>query len=149
MSATLLLGIVGGAIQAVGALQSANATARAAEYNAQVADRNRLIILQQADAEASDKILENKRRMSSIRAQYGAAGIDLAGSPLEVLQDSAIEGALDVSRTRYKGELRAIEQTDNAQLSRMEASNARTAGTISAVGSLFGGFSKGYGLQAA
>lgn len=135
------LSIVGGVISAIGAISAANAQARAAEYNAQVAERNRIAILAQADNEAIDKTRENERRLAVVRAAYGKAGIDLAGSPLDVIQDTAIEQQLDVSRIRYEGELKAIGQQDQATLYRMEASNARTAGSISAVGALFGGFS--------
>jgi hypothetical protein len=138
------LAIVGGVVSAIGAIQSANAQAAAAEYNAKVQERNRLAVLAQADAEASDKIRENKRINSRIRAQYGAAGIEMAGSPLDVIEDTAIEEELDVRRIRYAGELEGIQRRDQANLYRMEAKAAKTAGMFSAVGNILGGFRQAY-----
>lgn len=146
-----VLSIVGGVIGAIGSIQQANAAARAADYNAKVAARNRSIVLDQAASDAADKVRQNKRQMGLIRAQYGAAGIDLAGSPLDVLTDSALEAGLSVKKIQYQGEIKATEQTDQENLDTMEAANDRAAGPISAIGSLFGGVSKGigYSLQAA
>lgn len=134
--------IIGGVVGAIGAMQQANAQARAAEYNAKVAERNRLAILDQTDHEAADAGLENRRRMSAIRSQYGASGIELAGSPLDVLTDTAIEQEYDVKKIRYSGQLEAIGKTDEANLYRMEAKSARAAGGISAVGAFLGGVSQ-------
>lgn len=133
--------VIGGVVGAIGAMQSANAQARAAEYNAAVQRRNAQAILAQTDNEAADTVRENRRRMAAIRSQYGASGLELAGSPLDVLTDTAIEQEYDVKKVRYAGQLEAIGKTDQAKLYTMEAKNARTAGTISAVGALFSGFS--------
>lgn len=135
-----VLSVVGAVVGAIGQIAAANAQARAAEYNQQVAERNKLAILAQTDEEAADQARENRRNLGTIRAAYGAAGIDLAGSPLDVIQDTAIEGATDVARVQYEGKLRAIDQQDKATLAGMEAKADRTAGMFSAVGTLFGGF---------
>lgn len=133
--------IIGGVVGAIGAISAANAQAQAAEYNAAVARRNAVSIRQQANTEALDQDAENRRRLGTIRAAYGAAGIDLAGSPLDVIHDTAIAGETDTRRVVYAGELRATEQDDSAVLATMEAKNSRTAGMFSAVGKLFGGVS--------
>jgi len=138
------LAIVGGVISAVGAIQSANAQAAAAEYNAKVQERNKMAILAQTDQAVIDKKRENKRVSSLIRAQYGASGIELAGSPLDVIEDTSIEQELDVARVRYTGTLDAIGKGDAATLYRMEAKSVKTAGMFSAVGNILGGFQKAY-----
>lgn len=150
------LSVVGGLVGAVGQLQAANANARAEDYNAQVAEhnadvanRNRATILAQSDNEAADQVRENRARMASIRAAYGASGIDLEGSALDVLNATAIENTLDVKRIQYAGALQAAGQVEEAnsyksqaELSRMGAASSKTAGRISAVGSFFGGLSE-------
>lgn len=141
---TAAISIIGGVISAFGAMQAANAQAQAAEYNAAVARRNAQAIRSQADEETKDQNLENSRRLAVIRTAYGAAGIDLAGSPLDVITDTAVEGELDIRRIQYAGELRAIDQQDQAKLYELEAKNDRQAGAISAVGKLFGGFSSAF-----
>jgi hypothetical protein len=134
--------IIGGVIGMLGALQAAEAQKQAALYNAAVEERNRLAVLAQADSEAISQSRENQRRLGTIRAAYGKSGIDLAGSPLDVIQDTAIEQEFDIANIRYAGEVKAIGHEDAATLARMEAKNATTAGMFSAAGALFGGFSQ-------
>lgn len=130
--------LLSGAVSAFGAIQSANAQASAAEYNAKVAERNRKEALRQTDSEVDRERRANRRQLASIRAQYGASGLDASfGAPLDVLEDSATEQERDVAAIERAGQLRAIGYTDEANLQRAEAKNARRAGTISAVGTLF------------
>jgi hypothetical protein len=119
----------------MGALQAAGANAAAAEFNAQVHERNAKIARDQAAADAEDTARENRRKIGLIRAQYGASGLDMAGSPLDMLSDTIAEGELDVRRTIYKGAIRATEETDKGNLARMEKkSELRSMPFIAATG---------------
>lgn len=133
--------LVSGAVSAYGAYQQGQAQAQAAEYNAQVADRNAALARQQASVEAEDTARAQRRQMGALRAAYGAAGIGLAGSPLDVIEDTAIEQSMDVRRVGYAGELKAIGMEEKAALFRMEADNARTSGTLGALAQGLGGLS--------
>lgn len=144
---------------AVGAIQSANAQADAAEYQAQVDERNALIAdqnrkhnLRTAEIAAEDKRRQNRRVLASMRAAYGASGIELAGSPLDVLEDTALEQELDVERIRFEGRVKyregAIQMLglrENAALSRSSAKSAKRAGYIKAAGSVLSGVGKAAG----
>lgn len=144
---------VSGVIGAFGAIQSANAQAAAAEYNAKIsernaaiADQNRKQAIETSEIAASDKRRENRRVLASMRAAYGTSGLELAGSPLDVLEDTAVEQELDTQRVKYEGRLRAREGAiqmlglrEDATLSRMEGKAAKTAGYIGAAGQLVGG----------
>lgn len=145
--------VVSGVVGAVGAMQSANAQAAAANYNAQIqernaviADNNRKTATRQAEIAVEDKRRETRRTLSSIRAAYGNSGLDLAGSPLDVLEDTAIESELDAQRIEYQGRvanregaIQVLGLKEEAQLSRMNAKAAKRAGTIAAVGSVVSG----------
>lgn len=142
-----------GVIGAVGAVQASNAQAAASKYNAKVADRNAEIAdqnrqqsIKTAELAADDKMRENRRVLSAMRAAYGTSGLELAGSPLDVLEDTSIEQALDVQRIRYEGRLRGREGAiqmlglkEDAALSRMNAKASKTAGYIGAAGQLASG----------
>lgn len=144
---TTALSLAGTVASVVGTIQSANATAAASEYNAKIADRdayvadqNRQLAVQQAEIDAADKRRENRRVLSSIRATYGASGLELAGSPLDVLEDTAVEQELDAQRVSYEGRIRGREGAlqmlglqESAALDRMEAQNARKAGMFGAI----------------
>lgn len=144
---------VSGVIGALGAIQAANAQAAAAEYNARIQERNAIIAdqnrkqaIETSEIAASDKRRENRRVLASMRAAYGTSGLELVGSPLDVLEDTAVEQELDTQRIRYEGRLRAREGAiqmlglrEDATLSRMEGKAAKTAGYIGAAGQLVGG----------
>lgn len=145
--------VVGGFVGAAGARQEGQAAYQAAqfnamisEYNRQVAERNKRQAIAQADVEGSDQIRVNRRQLSSIRAAYGASGLDLTGSTLDVMEDTAMEQELDVKRIKYKGEITAIGYEDEgrqhqmkAQLSRMEGEAALRASKTKALSSIIGG----------
>lgn len=147
--------IASGVIGAVGAIQQGKAQASAAKYNAavqeqnaKISERNRAISLSQTESDAADKAREVRRTLASIRANYGSSGLDMAGSALDVLEDSAIEGALDVTKIRYQGDVKAqgyrdeaYAQRNGAELSRMNAKSASTAAGIGAASSILGGIS--------
>lgn len=157
------------AMSAVGAISAGNAAsdqakaaASAADFNRKVSERNQVIagqkrqlILQQARVDAEDLRRDNARRQAEIRASYGASGLQLAGSPLDVLEDTALELETDVRRTEHQGQVAGYESAlqilgmqDDAMLSGFErdsalrrAKSAKTAGMINAGGALLSGAS--------
>lgn len=145
--------VTSAAVGAAGAVTGARAQAAAAEYNANVgerdaliADQNRVAALQQSRIAQEDRNRETRRTLASIRASYGASGVGMEGSPLDVLADSAFESALDSRRIDYEGRARNREggmavqgALEGARMSRMEGSSARAAGGLSAAGQLSGG----------
>lgn len=170
MAVAPALMVAAAVVSAAGAMASANAAkgqaeaqAKAAEYqqqvqmrNQQIADQNRIVALQQGEIDAEDQRRENRRMLSSIRTAYGASGLQMAGSPLDVLEDSAAEGELDAQRKQFEGRVRGresalqmLEAGDQAVLSGLEASAARaraksamTIGYLNAGASLLGGASQ-------
>lgn len=129
------LAAVGAIVGAVGTIMSGMAAADAAEYNAKVEERNASAARAQAGADASKEKRAGARRQAEIRAAYGANGMEMAGSALDVFRDQVIEDDLAVKTIIYKGEVRAIGHKDQAQLDRMRAKSSRTA-------AVFGGFSQ-------
>lgn len=140
---------IGGAVLgAVGVYQGMQASAASAEYNAKVAERdivvadqNRKAAMEQSRVDADDKRRENRRVMAAIRASYGASGVELAGSPLDVLTDTATEQETDARRIEYEGKIRGREGalqmlglSESAALSRAEARNNRRAAPLAALG---------------
>lgn len=145
--------IASGLIGAIGSIAEGNAVAQSEEYNAQIAERNKLIADQNrkqaintANVEAEDKRRENRRVLSSIAAAYGSSGLTLEGSPLDVLEDTATEQALDVRRIEYEGRARAregaiqmLELDEEATLRRMRKRSARIGSYFKAAGSVVRG----------
>lgn len=122
--------------QAIGARQTA-------KYNKKVAQRNEKIALSQASKEAEEKRRQNARQLGAIRATYGSSGLDLAGSPLDIMEDQALENAFDVEKIYYKGRLRAMGYQDQAAQFDADADNASSAvarGTVATIFNVGGSF---------
>jgi hypothetical protein len=119
------IGFAGTALSALGAIQSGNAQARAAEYNAAA--------IQQQAASNEASIRRNATRVRQAQeAAVGASGIELSGSPLEVIADSAANAELDALTVRYGGDVRASQE-------RARGAQARQAGYMGAASSLLMG----------
>lgn len=133
------MSVIGGVVGAAGAMQEAEAEAQAQEYNAAVAVRNQGIIKDQTKQAKKDQKIDNRRVLATVRSLYGASGVSMTGSALDVMLDTRREQVLTVKRIGYKGRLAEIEEIDKQNLALMGAENARAAGQISAISSILGG----------
>ncbi len=129
----------------IGTIMQGNAARAAGNREASIADRNRTLANQdrirniRASEIAADKRRENRRQLSSIRAAYGASGIEMAGSPLDVLMDTSTEMATDVRRVEQEGQvvnrsgaLAMLGLNEDANTARATGLNARNAAVIKA-----------------
>lgn len=99
------------------------------EFQALIDERDRSIALQQAQSDAKDLRVKHVAEMGAIRAAYGWSGLSLEGSPLDVLEATAIEENLDTNKTLYAGEVVAAGFTDKAAQARAQASMLRYSGS--------------------
>lgn len=136
----MALGILGGVVSAVGSLASASAQANAAKFNAQVAKQNRVAVLEQTFTEVEDQRAKNRKMLGAMRAAYGANGLEMNGSPLDVVSDTTTEMEYDVAKTKYIGKMKAVGYANQAKLYEAEAKSAKTAGFIGAASGLLGAF---------
>lgn len=127
------LPLVGGAIQAIGAINEGESKAHAAEFNAEQNRKNSdAARAQAADDEIQSRIVSRKA-IGDIRASYGASGIQSSeGSALEVLQASAANAEMDALRIKHAGELKSQAYLAGARLNEMEATNSRAQGYLGA-----------------
>jgi hypothetical protein len=134
-------------LSAAGMVQSASAQASAKKAQAAQAERAALISRQQAAAEEEKQRRLSRRAQGSAVANVGASGITLEGSPLDVLEDSAMEEELDALTIRYNGEIGAMTYESEAAMARSGAAAARTAGYYGAASSLLSGAAKIAGIS--
>lgn len=121
------LGVGGALMSAVGALQAGANADRVGQYNAAAAQ-------QQAAADEATQRRRANALLGQARANAGASGIELSGSPLEVIANSAAEAELDALNIRYGGQVRA-------ERSRIEGSVARSQSYTTAASNLLMGLS--------
>src|SRR5262249_17978648 len=142
--APAILAGAAGVFGAIGALQSGENAQKAASYNAALARQQADATLSQTAADADRQRRLGLLTQGRARAGYGASGITVAGSPLDVLAASAAENELDVQTINYRGNLRAAGLRDEAALDEFSGRTARQQSYISATAALLGGAANAY-----
>ena len=151
ISAGTVLAALGTAVSAFGAIQQGRAQsanmkyqAQLAEYNAKVAENDATLARQAAEADADT--IDRRRRVAIAQntAQFAAQGITIdEGTTLDVLGNTAAEFELERQNRLHQGELgqrsnfiAAQQQRSNASGLIAQASQAKSAGYTSALGTL-------------
>lgn len=157
---TVLLTVASTVIGAAGQLYSGMAQARAANYQAKVAEMNARIERKRAvDAIDRGHEEERKHRMEVAQLQgeqeasYAASGLDLSyGSPNAVIASTATLGELDAQTIRsnarkesYDRLVGAANQDAEAQMKKAEARSAKVGAFFGAAGTLVGGAADAWG----
>lgn len=142
--------IVGAVISAMGALRQADSAKKMAKYNAALGERQAGITRDQTNADLARQRRAARKMLGTMRAQYGAAGVNVEGSPLDVLEESAANAELDHLTLKYRGDLKAQGYEMGAELDRYKGDEAQRAGYMKAAGTLIGAFGgKGGGSSTA
>ena len=140
------IGILGGVIQGIGAMQAAQA--QAAQYKAQ----SRALKVQ-AQGE------RNVGSYESIRAQergdlavsknitgFAAKGLDItSGTPQDVILDSATEVALDVKTIRANATVQSNKTDYEAKIAQMNAKAAKKAAPLAFIAPVLSGIGSAFG----
>jgi hypothetical protein len=135
------------AMSAIGGIAQGQQAKSAHNYNAQIAERNAVAARQQASADAAAQQRHARQVLGAARANYGASGVTLEGSPLDVLEMSAANAELDRQNILYKGSLRAMGYESDADMERMQGRSAQAAGYTRAASSVLTGTYKHYAYK--
>ena len=135
VGASALGGIMGfkGA-RAVGKAQQA-----AAEYNAQVAENEKVLVERQNRDEESRLRKQSERLIGAQINAVAASGVQIAGSTLMPIADAYYGVAKDAARIQYNSEVNKQKLQAQADISRAEGQARRAASNIQATASLLGG----------
>ena len=146
--------VVGTGVAVVGAIQAGNAAAEAHRYQAMVADRQREVMLtnaeralQRSQAEAQQQDQTTRALLGEQLAAQSASGLKIGGRSQMLTRKSARElGRLDALNIRNAGQIEAYnykvaaEDSSNAALfERSSASNSQLSGWLNAGSALIGG----------
>jgi hypothetical protein len=156
VATALATSAIGTAVSAFGAISQGNAQASAANYQAQVAANNQVIAEQNARyAMQAGAVQEASKRtatgalIGSQRAAAAANGLDVnSGSAVDLQAGAAALGEQDANtirdasaRTARGYQVQGMNYGAQAQLDRMTADNASSAGGLNAFASILGGAS--------
>lgn len=130
---------------AIGAISNANSQQQAAQYNSQVAQRDATIALDQGDAQAAIQRRQARAQIDAARAQYGASGVDVnTGSPLDVLQASAMNASMDNQTIKYNARVKAYGFNTEAAAYEYQGKAAMQRGYMQAGSDILSGGSRMY-----
>lgn len=152
MGMAAAISVIGGLASAAGSVMQGNAQAAQASYQAQVADTNAELAKQKSWESLKEGAREEekfKRRADQFAAtqltQLAGSGVQLSGSPLTVLSDTAAGTAEDIQQIRYNalksmwgGLVEMSNYQNEANSMRASAKNAKRSGLMGAAGSLIG-----------
>ena len=135
-----LLSVKSGIVSAKGSIDAGEGQAKAYEFNAQVAEQNAIQAqLISAQQERQSRI-NSRRQLGEMRTGYGASGVNMEGSPMAVLAESAAAAEMDALNIKYGGESKAMNFRNEASLNRYAAGQARSAGYMGAASSLLSSY---------
>lgn len=150
---SLAASVAGGAVGAVGAIQSGNAQKAAANYNSQVAtedatlaQQNATMAAQSGEAQVGQQQQKTRAYVGAVKANQAARGVDVnSGSAVDVRSSAAELGELDAiniranaARTAYGYDTQAAGFKGQSQLDVYEGEQAVTAGEIGAGSTILG-----------
>ena len=142
MTGALILGAVGAGVSTVGAIMQGQAAKDAANYNAQVAERNANAAREDAKAELAMRREAQARAMAQKQAQYAANGVLGAGSPLEVMTEQAKQYEIENQNISYNAQTHEQSYLAQAKQYRRQAKNQSWMTPLNAAGTLLGGASQ-------
>lgn len=144
ISASTYIAAAAAAMTAASSIQQGRQAQASAQFNSDMMNRNATIARQQAAAEEEKHRRLGYMRQGAARAAYGASGVAMEGSPLDVLEQSAAQEELDALNIRYRGEIGAQSAEGQGQLSRMRGEAASQAGYMGAGSAILMGAAKAY-----
>jgi hypothetical protein len=139
LGATLL----GGLSQKKAASRAAAAADRAAQFNANLIERDIGLLEKQREIINRNFLIEGQRSRSkferevqgAVRAGFGYAGIDMSqGTPVEVLRENAREFEYEATVEQMTNEIANMQISDEQETARLNAELARMEGGAQASG---------------
>lgn len=136
------LGIGGTLMQASAIKQQAETQASLYEANAQF-QRNQADLATEAGKQEELKFSKEQRQtLGTQSALYGAAGVSMSGSPLDVMADTAAKYESDINMMGYNTEIKRNAYNYQAQLYDWQAGRMKDAGDTASTMTLLTGFGK-------
>ncbi len=133
------IGLGGTALSAIGQIQSGKEQSKWNQYNAAVARRDAEASQRTANYNAIQKRKEGEGLLAKQRALYAGAGVEMSGSPLEVMAGTIVENEMDALMIEWEGKERSNRYREEATLSTLQGKSAKRAGYWGAGSSLLTG----------
>jgi hypothetical protein len=136
--ASALAGIMG----YKGNMAAAKSAQAVGEYNAKLAE-NEAVLLARAKRDQEEALRKQSDRLVGTQtAMVAASGVQMTGTPLQVLADTYFSTEMDAAMIRYAGDIEQVQKQSEAALARTEGGARAAALKYQAYGSLLTGASQ-------
>jgi hypothetical protein len=142
----LVAAIAGAGVSAYSAVQSGQQQKSAADFNAATAARNAQIAQDQGAQQAAMQQRNAAKQLDAARAATGASGVTMEGSPLDALQNSAMNASLDNQTIKYNAKIKAYGNTNEAGMYTAEGNAMQTKGYMTAGSDILTGAAGAYSI---
>lgn len=138
------LAIIGTVVSAAGSIVSGVQQQQLANAQAKALEQQALADSQASGYEAQRERRQQELRLANARAQVGASGVAMSGSPSEVLVANAREGEMDIRAIQYGSQIRQNNLYTQGQIAKWQGKQAMASGIINAGTGLISGLSSLY-----
>ena len=131
-------------ISAAGSIAQGQAANAAAQAQAQALEQQAEAERKASGFEQAQTFRKQQLEMSAARASVGASGLAITGSPTEALIANVGQNQLDLQAIQFGSTIKQNNLRTQADISRMQGKQAKTASFINAGSSLISGVSSLY-----
>lgn len=135
---------VGSIVSFKGAKAAARSARQVAEYNAQVAENEAILLARAKRDEEANLRKQGERLVAAQRTATAASGIQMSGSPLQALASSYYGIETDAAKIRYAGDIEQVQKVSEADLARVQGYARSQALKTQAYASLLGDVASTY-----
>ncbi len=146
---------VGGGLQVLSSIQQGKAAQAQGEFQAEIAARNAAERIKEAEGQrqaAAEAAIEIERRGRALkatqRAKFAKSGVELRGSPLSVLVETAQDIEADKFTTLREGAIRASSLEAQAGIIQAQGAAAKSRGKTAKRASVLSAVGTGVGTTA-
>ena len=132
---------IGGIVSAIGSIYSGMAQSAAYKAEAQAKKYEAQAQREQGSYESSRQIERNARITGQQVTAVASSGVDIWGTPSDVVADTRSEGEMDVQAIRHNSQFKSNLSEYEAKIAKMNAKQAKIGGIIGAAAPLINSFS--------
>ena len=114
------------------------------EYNAQIAENNKILADRQYAIDYRENEKRYRRLLGKQRVGYAKSGVTMEGSVIDVIEESALDNAWEVAKMKYNKDVKKAGYTASAAKSRFVGESAYYTGKMNAASTLLTGGTETY-----
>jgi len=138
LAISLSMTAVAGGVAAYSNIQAGKAQQAAHKYNAKVKENQAIQEGYNSKERIRRQRIKHRRLAAKQKVGVAKSGVQLTGSPLDVMADTAANMELEVADMKWQSDIRQADLRGQASMERWQGDQARSASKIGAAASVFG-----------